>query len=94
MKIIKQEVEAKGILETEFGSYTLLDIMPTQAVLPPRLRESNIWAFYVKDYHDDFAKYIYMAGDNWLIRPLAHLTMTLVTIEVEEENVKVQSLEE
>lgn len=92
-KLVKKEMEVKGILHTDYGNYTLLDTLPTKTVLPAYLKTSNMWAFYVKDYHDDFAKYIFMAGNNWIIRPMSDRIITLVNFWEDEENIKVDSLD-
>lgn len=89
IKIDKKEV--KALLFTEFGTYKMLDSMPTKTVLPWYLKDTDVLAFYVVD-NDGFEKYIFLSGAHWIIKPTSEKSFTDVH-SLAEENIKVDSQE-
>jgi hypothetical protein len=91
MKIHEEEVTIYGRLLTPFGEFSLLALEPEKNNLPWYLRD-GAYSFYIKD-DDGYAKHIHIKGE-FAIIPYSGTDKELVSFEiVEEENIKVDSLE-
>lgn len=67
-KVISEEKKVYGTLETDFGSFYMLQEFPTKNNVPWYLKDHQVLSFYVYDPRDKFSKNILVAGNNWLIR--------------------------
>ena len=91
-KIHEQELEIFGELYTEFGTFRLLKLFPNAYDVPSALRERGFLSFYVVD-NDGFAKNIYVNCANIIIKPYLDKPKHLVHFLIEDENIKVESLD-
>lgn len=83
-KIHKEEVEVFGTLYTEFGTFAMLSEVPTKNGVPWYLKDQNVLSFYVAD-SDGFGKYILVAGNNWLIKPLSEVVKIPVSFLLDDD---------
>lgn len=92
MKIHTEQNQVFGELYTKYGTFKLLKLFPNAYDVPSQLRERGFLSVYVIDT-DGFAKNIYVNSADVLIKPYLETRMTDVHFLIEEENIKVDSLE-
>lgn len=90
-KIHTEEKEVFGILETEFGRFNLLSAHPDKISVPWYLRDMDVLSFFIQD-DDGFGKNILVKGC-FIIKPLSEKVTSPVHFLIDEENIKVDSLE-
>lgn len=84
INVITEEKKVFGTLYTDFGTFEMLTEFPTKTNVPWFLKEQNVLQFYVIG-QDGFARNIFVAGNNWLIRPHIEETTQKVKFIVEGE---------
>lgn len=92
MKIHTETKEVVGEVYTQFGTYKLLKLFPNAYDVPSQMRERGFLSLYVIDT-DGYAKNIYVNSYNMLIKPFLEIREVPVHFLIEEENIKVDSLE-
>jgi len=76
-KVHTETREIFGELITDFGRFLMLNKLPTKNGVPWYLKEELVLSFFVVDT-DGFGKYILVAGNNWIIKPLSeHVTLVV-----------------